>query len=619
MQSPPFFAPFRTRLILLVLLVVLPAFALVLHSNLEQRQLEKSRAKDGALAISQLAAANQESFLKNARQLLATLGQFSFLVLNTNRAFCQNHLANLRKLLPNYLNFGLIETNGEVFCSAEPLTNAVYAGDRAYFKRVFQTQEFSIGDFQVGRLTGESSLNFGYPVFDEQGKLRRVVYAALKLAPLSEAISSIRLPEGASITVFDRNGCILARYPDSARWVGQALSNAPVVQRILTEHQPIFQMPGVDGVPRLHAVTAIRDRQSPSLFVSVGIPLSVSFAEANAALVRNLMILALVALLVLLLARLYSQRYFLSPVQALATAARRLAEGDLSARAGVIQASPELAQLGRAFDEMAGSLQRRTRELELANEEIQKLNRGLEGRVRERTAQLESLNRELEAFSYSVSHDLRAPLRHIDGFASLLAKSAGGALSDKARHYLAQIVDSSKQMAGLIEDLLAFSRMARAELRRTNVPLAGLVEEAINALESESAGRKIVWKRMPLPEVEADRAMLRQAFMNLLSNAIKYTRPCDPAEIEIGCQNGNPDEMVIFVRDNGVGFDMAYAEKLFGVFQRLHADDEFEGTGIGLANVRRIVSRHGGRTWAEGQVNGGATFYFSLPTNKASK
>jgi light-regulated signal transduction histidine kinase (bacteriophytochrome) len=145
------------------------------------------------------------------------------------------------------------------------------------------------------------------------------------------------------------------------------------------------------------------------------------------------------------------------------------------------------------------------------------------------------------------------------------------------------------------------------------VRLQDLLEEALKAVESESNGRKIIWKKRSLPEVNADRAMLRQAFTNLLSNAIKYTRPRDPAEIEIGCQNGNPDELVIFVRDNGVGFDMSHADKLFGVFQRLHLDDEFEGTGIGLANVRRIVTRHGGRTWAEGKVNGGATFYFSLP------
>jgi hypothetical protein len=239
-------------------------------------------------------------------------------------------------------------------------------------------------------------------------------------------------------------------------------------------------------------------------------------------------------------------------------------------------------------------------------------NAVLERRIRERTAELEAANKELEAFSYSVSHDLRAPLRHINGFAGLLAKSAAPTLSETDRHYLDLINGSINQMGRLIDDLLDFSRMGRAEMRRTQVDLQDLLEKIIQELQPEIEGRNIVWKKGPLPPVQADPSLLRQVFSNLLFNAIKYSRPRDPAEIEIGCKAG-PEETVIFVRDNGVGFDMRYADKLFGVFQRLHRKEDFEGTGIGLANVRRIIARHGGRTWAEGKVNGGATFYFSLP------
>ena len=239
-------------------------------------------------------------------------------------------------------------------------------------------------------------------------------------------------------------------------------------------------------------------------------------------------------------------------------------------------------------------------------------NAVLERRVRERTSELEAANKELEAFSYSVSHDLRAPLRHIDGFAELLSKSAGSTLPEADKRYLNLIIKSVGQMNLLIQDLLDFSRTGRAEMRRTRVDLQDLLEKMIGEIQPEIKDRNIVWKKNPLPVVQADPSLLRQVFSNLLLNAVKYTRPRNPAEIEIGCQV-EPEETVIFVRDNGVGFDMQYAEKLFGVFQRLHSKEEFEGTGIGLANVRRIIARHGGRTWAESKINEGATFYFSLP------
>ena len=233
--------------------------------------------------------------------------------------------------------------------------------------------------------------------------------------------------------------------------------------------------------------------------------------------------------------------------------------------------------------------------------------------------QLRSANAELEAFSYSVSHDLRAPLRHIDGFAGLLEKSDGKQLSERGRGHLAHISDSAKQMGALIDDLLVFSRMGRSEMNLGPVNLQQIAEETIQTLKKqELAERSVNWKLGSLPVVRGDRPMLRQVFVNLLSNAVKYSRPRDPAEIEVGVVD-ETDEWIIFVRDNGVGFEMQYAQKLFGVFQRLHRAEEFEGTGIGLANVRRIITRHGGRTWAESVLGQGATFYFSMPRNREIK
>jgi PAS domain S-box-containing protein len=246
-------------------------------------------------------------------------------------------------------------------------------------------------------------------------------------------------------------------------------------------------------------------------------------------------------------------------------------------------------------------------------EQLHNLNLTLERHVAERTAQLELANKELEAFSYSVSHDLRAPLRHVDGFAGLLLKSDGPLVSERGRRYLDHIAQSAKQMGTLIDDLLVFSRMGRSEMRITMVDLNKLVDETIHSLRLETNERNVRWVRGDLPVVRGDLPMLRQVYVNLLSNSVKYTRPRDPAVIEIGCQGDSNGEFVFHVRDNGVGFEMEYVHKLFGVFQRLHRSEEFEGTGIGLANVRRIVTRHGGRTWAEGMPDQGATVYFTLP------
>ena len=244
------------------------------------------------------------------------------------------------------------------------------------------------------------------------------------------------------------------------------------------------------------------------------------------------------------------------------------------------------------------------------------LNRELEQRVIERTAELEAANKELEAFSYSVSHDLRAPLRHIKGYAEILTTEAGPTLAEDNRRFLNAIANSARNMGQLIEDLLGFSRIARVRLDTERIDLKHLCEETIRSLEPDMGGRNIRWTVRELPIVRGDRSLLRQVFVNLLGNAVKYTRDRSPAEIEIGCRNGKSDEDVVFVRDNGAGFDMQHADKLFGVFQRLHAKEEFEGIGIGLANVRRIIGRHRGRCWAEGVVGGGATFYFSFPKAK---
>jgi light-regulated signal transduction histidine kinase (bacteriophytochrome) len=247
----------------------------------------------------------------------------------------------------------------------------------------------------------------------------------------------------------------------------------------------------------------------------------------------------------------------------------------------------------------------------LAQEALERLNRELDDRVRERTSQLEDAVRELEAFSYSVSHDLRAPLRHIAGFVRLLEAELTPS-SPKAAHYLRTIAGASRRMGALIDDLLAFSRTVRAPLDTRTVQLGALLDEVLRDLMPDLAGRAVQWQVEPLPAVRGDKSLLRLVLHNLVSNAVKYTRPRTPARIEVSMDRLESGEVAIIVRDNGVGFDMRQMDRLFGVFQRLHPEEEFEGTGIGLATARRIVHRHGGRIWAKGEPNAGAEFGFTV-------
>ena len=303
-----------------------------------------------------------------------------------------------------------------------------------------------------------------------------------------------------------------------------------------------------------------------------------------------------------------ARRSIAQPIAQLSETARSISrDKNYSIRAEISGNHGEILSLVTTFNEMLEQIQ--TRDAALLN-----AHADLERRVQERTAQLRAANTELEAFSYSVSHDLRAPLRHVSGFSSMLQEEYGPVMDPGAQRYLQKIQDGTKRMGELIEDLMRMAQIGRKELMLTPTNMNSLLKSVLADVQTECAGRQIEWKINDLPITECDSGLMKQVFTNLLSNALKYSRRRDTVVIEIGSFEEN-DSAVFFVRDNGAGFDPQYADKLFGVFQRLHRSDEFEGTGVGLATVKRILQKHGGRVWATSELGKGAIFFFSLPTS----
>jgi signal transduction histidine kinase len=463
----------------------------------------------------------------------------------------------------------------------------------AWYKEVARAPRLVVSDLTISSATQRPGVVIAAPIRARDGRVLGIVAGELKLDELSK-IGSASLSQGGARPygfLTDRRGLVIAHQAKPVYVENQTdFSSVPSVRAALAGAEGAGQY--VNPVEHEDKFGAYRPLSGSGWAVVYAVPVHVALGPAE--LLTRWIIGGSATLAVLLgLVAVFVARRVTGPIARLTSAAESIGTGDFRERLD-IQTGDEIEVLAAAFNRMAAAL------------------RETEGQLRGRAEELELANRELEAFSYSVSHDLRAPLRAMDGFTRILVEEEIGALSVRGQRFLGLVRENAGQMGHLVDDLLAFSRLGRQSIRKQVVDPAVLVRQVLEDLEAEREGRQVEIVMTTLNASEGDPVLLKQVWANLLANALKFTRDRESARIEIG-SNGAGSETVYSVRDNGVGFDMRYADKLFGVFQRLHRSEEYEGTGVGLAIVQRIVQRHGGRVWAESEEGKGATFYFAIP------
>jgi len=602
----------RARFLLLVLLATfIPALAGVMLF-LDYRDSQIADARRNLAATTRQIALGITYTIRSTAQLEYGLSRAR--VFETNdRTACSAFLADVLKEFPQYTGILTIKPSGDLFCDSLRTGRALNVRDRQYFQAALNAKNPLAVEPVFGRLTGIPVLQVAYRVRKESGEPKFVLLASVNLEKFMQA-RSMNLPQkGAVIAVTDSKGTILTWHPNGKKLSGTSIVDTPLF-RFAREQQGenVQEFVDDDGVTRIWAVSTLADFPETGLRILVGVSKDNLLAAVNRSLYRILATLIVVWLAVIAGAWALMELGMRRQAARIIAAISKLSGGDSSARTGLLHSSDEFGQIARGFDNMASTLQTQKAEALRAEAEIHQLNIDLEQRVLERTAELQAANRELETFSYSVSHDLRAPLRAIDGFSQAVIEDYADKLGDQGRDYLNRVRTATQHMGHLIDDLIKLARVARAEMQREAVDLSALAGSVLASLQASEPARKVDWHIEPGLTASGDANLLRVVLDNLLGNAWKFTGKQASARIELGVLRQAGSEQAYFVRDNGVGFDMTYAGKLFGAFQRLHTMSEFPGTGIGLATVQRIIHRHGGRVWAEGVAGKGATFYFSL-------
>jgi signal transduction histidine kinase len=582
-------ASFRVRLNLLVFLAVLPALGFILFSAAEQRSQAASHVRESALRLVQIAAGDHERILESSRHLLNVVRRVP--AISGEPVTCSAFLADLQEeYSPRYTGFSVIEPSGVAHCVSRGPFEPLNVADRLYFQNALRKRAFVIGEYTIGRLSGVPTLGLAHPILGETGQVEMVILAVLSLHWLQEFAARADLPEGATLTLRDHNGTILVHHPDSAQWVGASMPEQPLFRTMrASAGEGVVELPGVDGVDRLYAFRRLgQQAESGAVYLSIGIPTAVVFSEVDRALRRNLILLAMVAVLALIATWVGGDLFFLRQVRALVGATERFEAGDLSARTGLPPERGELGELARTFDRTAATLQ-------------------------ERTAALQRAVKARDEVLGIVAHDLRNPLSAI-GMKAYLVEAALPS-GDKLRDSSRAIQRLTRDMDTLIQDLLDVSRIeaGRVPIQPAPTIVGDLIERVVEMMQMNAAQQElelVTSVAKDLPEVEVDGDQIVRVLGNLVANAIKFTPP--GGRISIRAVH-RPGEVRISVTDTGPGISAEDRPHLFESFWQPQSSVG-TGAGLGLAIARGIVQAHGGRIEVESEVGKGSTFTFTLPT-----
>ena len=612
------FNSLRFRLILFGLFAVLPALMITLYTGLEQREDASNEAQQEVMSLARLAAINQQMFVENTRLFMLSMAHLPALGAN-NPALCDSLFSHIvGEHHPYYETLYITDPYGNIICHASGTHVPSDLADCPHYQKTLKSSDFVVGNYHICDVTGHAILGIAYPILDEQGNLDHILHVSLNLGWINELAAEAQLPQGSTLDVFNNKGALLTHFPDPVENYPRQLEPDSFLSGLIAKEEATAVGAGFDGVRRLYSVTPMEGGDD-RVYVTLGIPEQIAFAEANRTLLRNLLILLLMAGLAVAAAWLFGDALILRQTSALLSATKRLAAGDLDVRSGISYDGGEMGQLARGFDQMAEAIRLREAERDKA-----------EMAMKEYADDLMRSNRDLQDFANIASHDLQEPLRKIQTFSELLQDRYRDAIDEPGLGYIQRIVDSAQRMQALILDLLIYSRVTSRGQPFDPVDLNEVVRSVLNDLEIqiEETQAEIVVNN--LPTIDADATQMGQLMQNLLSNALKFRqagiRPLIRvyAQVYIETREHNKTGQSLQccelrVADNGIGFDEKYLDRIFQPFQRLHGRGDFQGTGMGLAICRKIAERHGGSITASSRPGEGTTFIVRLPVSQTNK